>query len=95
MRMLTLAPYQMPAREDKKKSKRAEGGLRSKGVLDTMSGKTEALSPEDEDKGEEEERDIPPLTGRKEPPLKTWRWRHPREGKYPCQMVRVRRTMLT
>ena len=57
--MLAPAPYQMSAREDKKKSKRAEGGLCSKGVLDATSGETEAPSSKDEDKGEEGERDIP------------------------------------
>ena len=53
MRMLALASYQMPAREDKKKNKRDEGGLRSKGILDATSRETEAPSPEDEDEGEE------------------------------------------
>nr|XP_020160917.1 neurofilament medium polypeptide-like [Aegilops tauschii subsp. strangulata] len=52
--MLAPAPYQMPAKEDKKKSKRAEGGLRSKRILDATSGETEAPSSEDEDEGEGE-----------------------------------------
>ena len=51
--MLAPTPYQMPAKEDKKKCKRAEGGLRSKGILDATSGETEAPSSEDEDEGEE------------------------------------------
>ena len=53
MRMLAPTPYQMPAKEDRKKNKRAEGGLRSKGILDATSRETEAPSPEDEDEGEE------------------------------------------
>ena len=65
MRMLAPAPYQMPAREDKKKNKRVEGGLHSKCILDATSGETEAPSSEDEDKGEEEERDIPSPHGKK------------------------------
>ena len=48
-RMLAPAPYQMPAKEDKKKCKRAEGGLRSKRILDATSEETEASSSEDED----------------------------------------------
>ena len=54
MRMLALAPYQVPAQEDKKKSKEAGGDLHPKGILDAMSGETEAPFSEDEDEGEEE-----------------------------------------
>ena len=37
-RMLALAPNQVPAKEDKEESKKAKGGLHSKGTPDTMSG---------------------------------------------------------
>ena len=54
----------MPAKEDKKKSKRGEGGLRSKGILDATSGETEAPSSEHEDEGGGEG-DIPSPHGKK------------------------------
>ena len=56
MRMLAPTPYQMPAKEDKKKNKRAEGDLRSKGILDATSRETKAPSSEDEYKGKKEGR---------------------------------------
>ena len=51
MRMLVPAPYQVPAQEGKKRSEEAESGLRSGGMLDTVSGETEAPSPKDEGEG--------------------------------------------
>ncbi|KAM3409880.1 hypothetical protein ACQJBY_002250 [Aegilops geniculata] len=79
--MLAPVPYQMPVREDKKKSKRAEGGLRSKGILDATSGETEAPSSEDEYKGEEEEGDIPSPHGKKRTASEDLEMEAPKRGK--------------
>ena len=76
--MLAPAPYQMPAREDKKKSKRAEGGLRSKGILDATSGETEAPSSKDEGEGEG---DIPSPHGRKRTASEDLEVEAPKRGK--------------
>ena len=62
MRMLAPAPYQVLAKEVKKKSKKAEGGLHSKGILDATSGETQVPSSEDDAEGEG---DIPYPLGRK------------------------------
>ena len=51
-RMLVPVPYQVPAQEDKKKSKEAGSDLDSAGMPDTMSGETEAPSPKDDGEGE-------------------------------------------
>ena len=77
--MLAPAPYQASAREDKKKSKRAKGGLRSKG-LDATSGDTEAPSSEYEDKGEEEA-DIPSPHGKKRAAFEDSEVEAPKRGK--------------
>ena len=70
----------MPAKEDKKKSKRAEGGLRSKRILDATSGETEAPSSEDEDEGEGEG-DIPSPHGKKRTASKDLEVEAPKRGK--------------
>ena len=78
MRMLAPAPYQMPAREDKKKNKRVEGGLRSKGILDATSEETEAPSSKDEGEGEG---DIPSPHGRKRTASEDLEVEAPKRGK--------------
>ena len=80
MRMLAPAPYQMSVREDKKKSKRAEGGLRSKGIPDATSGEIEAPSSEDEDEGEEEG-GIPSPHGKKRTAFEDLEVEAPKRGK--------------
>ena len=60
--MLAPAPYQVPVKEVKEESRKAKGGLHSKGTPDAMSGETGAPSSEDEG---EEEGDIPSPLGRK------------------------------
>ena len=80
MRMLAPGPYQMPAKEDKKKSKRADGGLRSKGILDATSGETEASSAEEEDEGEEQG-DIPSPQGKKRTASEDLEVEAPKRGK--------------
>ena len=52
----------MPAKEDKEESKKAQGGLHSKGTPDAMSG--ESGTPSSEDEGEEKA-DIPSPHGKK------------------------------
>ena len=49
MKMLVLAPYQVPEKKAKKKSKEAKGGLRRKGTSDTVSGETKAHSSHEGD----------------------------------------------
>ena len=80
MMMLAPAPYQMLAREDKKKNKRAEGGLPSKGILDATCGETEAPSSEDEDEGEGEG-DIPSPHGKKRTASEDLEVEAPKRGK--------------
>ena len=68
MRMLVPAPYQAPAKKDKKKkSKEAEDGLHHEGTSGATSAGTEAPSSheedEDEEEGEEEEEESPSLKG--------------------------------
>lgn len=92
MRMLAPAAYQVPAKEDKEKSKKAEGGLRSKGTLDATSGETEVPSSEDEG---EEEGVIPSPHGKKRTASEDLEVERTREGRYPCQMARVWKTMLS
>ena len=51
-RMLAPTPYQVPVKEDKEDSKKAKGGLHSKGTPDTMSGEIGTPSSEDKREGE-------------------------------------------
>ena len=50
--MLAPAPYQVPTKEDKEESKKAEGGLHSKGTPDAMSGEIGDPSSKDKREGE-------------------------------------------
>ena len=90
MRMLVLAPYQVLVQEGKKKSEEAETDLHSAGMSDTMSGRLKL--PLRKTKGKEKVISLP-LMGGKGLHLKTWRWKHPREGRYPYHMVRVPKPM--
>ena len=71
MRMLIPAPYQAPAKKDKKKKgKEAEDGLHHEGTSGATSGGTEAPSShegdqEEDEEEEEEEEENPPLKGKK------------------------------
>ena len=49
--MLAPAPYQVPAREDKEESEKAQGGPHSRGTPDTSSGEVGTPSSEDEREG--------------------------------------------
>ena len=60
--MLAPALYQVPQRKTRRKAKKDEGGLHSKGILDATSVETQAPSSEEEG---EEEGDIPSPLGRK------------------------------
>ena len=61
-RMLVLAPYQVPMKEDKEESKKAQGGPHSRGTPDASSGEIGTPSSEDEREGET---DIPSPHGKK------------------------------
>ena len=76
--MLVPAPYQVPAQEDKKKSKEAESGLRSTGMPDTMSGETEAPSSKYAGEGEG---DTPSPHGRKRTASEDLKVEAPKKGK--------------
>ena len=60
--MLAPAPYQVPAKEDKEESKKAQGGPHSRGTPGTSSGEIGTPSSEDEREGET---DIPSPHGKK------------------------------
>ena len=60
--MLAPAPYQVSGKEDKEESKKAKGGLHSKGTPDLVSGEIGTPSSEDKTEGEA---DIPSLHGKK------------------------------
>ena len=60
--MLAPAPYQVPVKEDKEESRKAKGGLHSKGTPDTSSGEIGTPSSEDE---RERETEIPSSHGKK------------------------------
>ena len=76
--MLVLAPYQVPAPEDQKKSEEAESGLHSTGMPDNMSRETEAPSSTDEGEGEG---DIPSPHGRKRTASEYLEVEAPKRGK--------------
>ena len=61
-RMLVPAPYQVPTKEDKEESKKAQGGPRSRGMPRTSSGEIGTPSSKDEREGET---DIPSPHGKK------------------------------
>ena len=60
--MLAPTPYQVPAKEDKEESKKAQGGPHSRGTPDTSSGEIGTPSSKDEREGET---DIPSPHGKK------------------------------
>nr|XP_020184879.1 uncharacterized protein LOC109770581 [Aegilops tauschii subsp. strangulata] len=76
--MQAPAPYQVPAKEIKEESKKAKGGLRSKGTPDAMSGETRTPCSEDEG---EEEADIPSPQGKKRTTSKDFEVEAPKRGK--------------
>ena len=76
--MLAPAPYQAPAKEDKEESKKAKGGLHSKGTPDTMSGEIGTPSSEDEREGET---DIPSPHGKKRTASEDLEVEAPKRGK--------------
>ena len=61
--MLVPAPYKAPKKKAEKEAKKARGGLRRSGTLDTISEGSDAHSASEED--EEEEEDESPAGGRK------------------------------
>ena len=64
--MLVPTPYQaLEKKAKKKKGKESKGGPRHKGISDTVSGETEALSSHEGDKEEEEVESDSPCKGRK------------------------------
>ena len=73
--MLAPAPYQVPAKEDKEESKKAKGGLHSKGTPDTMSGEIGTPSSEDKREGEA---DIPSPHGKKRAASEGWEVKAPK-----------------
>ena len=68
--MLAPAPYQVSAKEDKEESKKAKGGLHSKGTPDTMSGEIGLPLPKTKEK--EKLTSLLPMV-RKGPPPKVWK----------------------
>ena len=60
--MLVPAPYQVPTKEDKEESKKAQGGPHFRGTPGTSSGEIGTPSSEDEREGET---DIPSPHGKK------------------------------
>ena len=60
--MLALAPYQVPSKEDKERSRRVRSGPHSGGMSGTTSGEIGTPSSEDESEGES---DIPSPHGKK------------------------------
>ena len=60
--MLVSAPYQVPAKEDKEESKKAQGGPHSRGTSGTSSREIGTPSSEDE---RERETEIPSSHGKK------------------------------
>ena len=78
--MLAPASYQVAAKEGQNKSKKAGGGLHSKGILDATSGETETPPSEDEDQGGEEG-EIPSPHGKKRTASKDLEVGAPKRGK--------------
>ena len=76
--MLAPVPYQVPVKEIKEESKKAKGGLHSKGTPDAMSGETRPPSSEDEG---EEEADIPSPHGKKRTASEDLEVEAPKRGK--------------
>ena len=78
--MLAPAPYQVLAKEDKEESKKAKGGLHSKGTPDTMYGEIGTPSSEDKREGET---DIPSPHGKKRVASEGLEVKAPKRGKMP------------
>ena len=76
--MLAPAPYQVSATGDKEESKKAKGGLYSKGTPDTMSGEIGTPSSEDKREGET---DIPSPDGKKRAASEDLEAKAPKRGK--------------
>jgi hypothetical protein len=91
-RMLAPAPYQVSAKGDKEESKKAKGGLYSKGTPDTMSGEIGTPSSEDKREGET---DIPSPDGKKRAASEDLEAKAPSEGRCPCQVARVQKMTLS
>ena len=77
-RMLAPVLYQVPAKEDKEESKKAKGGLRSKGTPDTLSGEIGTPSSEDKREGEA---DIPSPHGKNRTASEDLEVKAPKRGK--------------
>ena len=100
MRMLVPAPYQAPAKKDKKKKgKETKGGLHHEDTSGAMSGGTEAPSShegdEDEDEEEEEEEENPPLKGKKRAASVDPKEGSPRGERYPSRIIRIQAPKLS
>ena len=78
--MLAPAPYQVPVKEDKEESRKAKGGLHSKGTPDTVSDEIRAPSSEDKRKGGA---DILSPHGKKRAASEGWEETAPKRGKMP------------
>ena len=67
-------------KKDKAESRKAKGGLHSKGISYTVSGEIKVPPPEDKSEGEA---DVPSPHGKKRAASKDWEERAPKRGKMP------------
>ena len=77
-RMLVPAPYQVPVKEDKEVSKKAQGGPHSRGIAGTSSREIGTSSSEYEREGET---DIPSPHGKKRTASKDLKIKATKQGK--------------